>query len=151
VGNSAISGKSLCFHKRGGDRSAKCNIVPGTGNIYIAVYEISRREKLLLDRIEGVGCGYFTETIDAPGFGDCFVYIASSSHVDNGLRPYTWYKDLVLAGCEAHRFPSDYIATIRSVAAIADPDRDRHHNNMQIVERARQTVNGATVSIKRQP
>ena len=143
LGAAAIASKKLRFHKRSQDGSGKCNIVAGDSSIHVAVYEINGQEKAQLDQIEGVGSGYCVETIEAPGFGMCFTYVAVPSYIDNKLRPYSWYKELVLVGCEALEFPIDYIAMIRNVAAIDDPDKERCAANMQLVERARKSVNGA--------
>lgn len=137
AGTAAIDGQKLRFHKRSIDQSGKCNIVGGNGRVHLAMYELSVSEKAELDRIEGAGSGYSVETIDVPGFGECFTYIATASHIDDELRPYSWYKELVLAGCDALRLPTDYIAMIRKIAAIADPDTTRHASNMKIVEQAR--------------
>jgi len=133
-GTATIAGWKLLFHKRSSDRSAKCAIFVGQGSIHVAVYEIDEREKAVLDGT--------VETLDVPGFGDCFTYIAAASHIDDKLRPYSWYKELVLVGCEALAFPHDYVAMIRSIAAIDDPDKQRHIANMQIAERAQRTTNG---------
>lgn len=143
LGTAIVAGKRLCFHKRSIDKSAKCNIVAGSGSIHVAVYELDQQERALLDQIEGVGSGYSVETVEALGFGDCFTYVAATSHIDNGIRPYSWYKDLVLAGCEALELPVDYVAMIRNIAAVDDPDKERHASNMQIVARARLSTNGA--------
>jgi gamma-glutamylcyclotransferase len=142
LGTAAIAGMSLCFHKRGRDKSAKCNIVSGNGSIHVAVYDLDEQDKALLDRIEGVGLGYSVETIEAPGFTECFTYCATTSHIDSGIPTYSWYRELVLAGCEALDFPADYVAMIRKVAVIDDPDKERHVSNMQVVEKARESANG---------
>lgn len=139
-GTATIAGRELRFHKRSMDESGKCNIATGTGPIHLAIYELNADERAELDRIEGLGLGYASETIDVPGFSECFTYKASPSHIDEELQPYTWYKELVLIGCEYHGFPADYIAMIRSIAAIADPDGGRHAMNMRIVELARRST-----------
>lgn len=137
LGTAEIGGRTLHFHKRSRDRSGKCTIAPGNGSIHVAVYELDRYEKAVLDRIEGVGVGYSVENIMLPGFGNCFTYVAMRFYTDVGLRPYSWYKYLVLAGCEALKFPEHYVAPIRGIATIDDPDRVRHAANMQIVAKAR--------------
>ncbi len=137
LGVAAIAGKKLRFHKRSRDGSGKCNIIAGDGSIHVAVYEINAQERDLLDRIEGVGSGYCVETIEAPGFGECFTYVAPPSYIDHELRPYTWYKELVLVGCKALEFPVDYIAMIGNVAAIDDVDKERYAANMQLVDSVR--------------
>ncbi len=144
-GTAAIAGKRLCFHKRSKDKSGKCNIVAGSGSVYVAIYELDGQDRTQLDQIEGVGLGYTVETIEVPGFGECFTYVATASFIDDELRPYSWYKELVLMGCEALRLPIDYIAMIQEVATIDDPDKARHAANMQIVEQARMSANAVAI------
>ncbi len=145
AGTAAVAGKKLCFHKRSKDESGKCNIVAGDGSIHVAIYELDGPEKSELDQIEGIGTGYTVESIEVPGFGDCFTYVATASFIDNKLRPYSWYKDLVLVGCEALRLPIDYIKMIQEIATIADPDKLRHAKNVKIVEQARMTKNAVSL------
>jgi hypothetical protein len=53
-------------------------------------------------------------------------YIADASFIDDGLQPYSWYKDFVLAGAEDHQLPPEYIGSrIRAVHAIGDPNPQR--------------------------
>lgn len=136
-GTAAIAGLRLHFHKRSKDQSGKCNIVAGDGSIHVAVYELNGQEEAELHQIEGVGRGYTVAAIEVPEFGGCFTYIATESFIDDDLRPYSWYKELVLAGCDALGLPIDYIARIQEVTTIEDPDRARHANNMELVKQAR--------------
>ncbi len=145
LGTATIVGWKLLFHKRSFDRSAKCAIFAGECSIHVAVYEINEQEKAVLDGIEGVGSGYSVETLDVPGFGNCFTYIATSSHIDDSLRPYSWYRELVVVGCETLGFPVDYVAIIQSIAVIDDPDRERHATNIRVIERARMSAYGAFI------
>jgi len=136
-GTASIAGQRLCFHKRSRDQSGKCNIVAGDGSIHVAVYELGGLERAELDQIEGKGSGYGVETLEVPGFGECFTYVATASFIDDELRPYSWYKELVLVGCEALDLPKDYIKGIQGIVAIDDPDLTRHANNMKIIKQAR--------------
>jgi len=145
AGAAIVAGTRLCFHKRSKDRSGKCNIVSGNDSVHLAIYELNGQEKAELDQIEGAGMGYSVEKIEVPGFGECFTYVATASFIDDDLRPYSWYKELVLAGCEALRLPIDYITMIRGIAAIEDPDQARHVENMKIVEQARMSANAVLV------
>jgi hypothetical protein len=53
-------------------------------------------------------------------------YIADATFIDNSLRPYSWYKDFVLAGAEEHQLPPAYVKSyITAVRAIRDPDLRR--------------------------
>lgn len=137
-----MPGWTLRFHKRGFlDHSGKCNIVRGNGRLFVAVYEISTSEKTVLDRIEGVGKGYHAVEIDVPDFGDCHTYLAAGSHIDDGLQPFTWYRALVLAGCEYLDFPAEYAEAIRAVDATVDPDTGRHDEHMSLVDRLTRHTN----------
>jgi gamma-glutamylcyclotransferase len=140
-GTAEIGGRRLCFHKTSRDDSAKCNIVRDESSIHVALYDVSSREKLKLDEIEGIGFGYAAESIRVPGYGDGFTYVAMQTYIDEQRNPYYWYRELVLAGCELHGFPAAYVARIRSIATIDDPDRGRHAANMRIVEQARRATN----------
>lgn len=135
LGTGEILDRNLCFHKRSIDGSAKCNIVTGYGRVHVSVYDIGRHGKVLLGRIEGPG--YSETTIEVPGFGDCLTYVASVSYVDSSIRPYSWYKELVLVGCEVLGFPDHYVAMIRDITAVEDADEKRHASNMRIVAKAR--------------
>ena len=133
LGTAAVAGLAVRFDKRGRDGSAKCNVVERDGEVYVAVYEVHREHKRWLDRIEGLGVGYRCEVLDVIGYGECFTYAATEGHVDESLQPYSWYKELVLVGCDHHRFPRSYRASIRAVASLEDPDRERHAMHMAMV------------------
>jgi len=140
AGTTKLGGNRLCFHKRSKDQSGKCNIVSGNNSVHLAIYELNGEEKAKLDQIEGVGMGYSVEKIEVPDFGECFTYVATASFIDDDLRPYSWYKELVLAGCESLMLPNGYIRAIQEIAAIVDPDQARHADNMKIVEQARKSA-----------
>ncbi|MFQ6006886.1 MAG: gamma-glutamylcyclotransferase family protein [Woeseia sp.] len=150
LGTGVVPGRKLRFHKRSIDHSGKCNIVEGNDSVYVSVYELSEEEKTKLDAIEGVGSGYSVQTINIPGFSECLTYIAADTHIDEALRPYSWYKELVLAGCESLGFPEGYVTMIQNISAIDDPDEHRHAINMGIVEKLRLSVNGASIIKRKQ-
>ncbi|MDX1556839.1 MAG: gamma-glutamylcyclotransferase family protein [Xanthomonadales bacterium] len=128
LGTAAVDHLALKFHKRGNvDGSAKCDIVEARGSrVHLAVFEIPDAGLENLDIAEGVGSGYTREHIEVPGFGRCLTYRAQASHIDDSLKPFDWYKRLVLAGCRYHGFPAAYLEAIEAVQAVIDPDPDRH-------------------------
>ena len=136
LGTAAVSDMALKFHKRGyRDSSGKCNIVKSDrSRIFVAIYDVAPAEIALLDRYEGAGSGYDRTVVTVEKFGDCVTYIATPAHINERLRPFSWYKALVVAGCERLAFPSYYTEQIRSVAAIVDKKRDRHAEQMQLVD-----------------
>ena len=128
---------SLKFHKRSKDQSGKCSIRSGGDGVHLAVFEISRADKITLDKIEGLGSGYAEIAVCIPDFGRCVSYAATESHIDESLRPYDWYKELVLSGARFHGFPDDYVDQIESVPAIDDPDPVRRLREWKTVERVK--------------
>lgn len=136
VGTGAIAHHSLRFHKRGyRDFSGKCNLISQPDSTaYVAIYDIPNYEMNLLDKAEGAGAGYDRTLINVNGFGDCTVYLAASEHIEESLRPFSWYKALVMVGCEQLRFPEDYVESIRAVAEVRDLEGDRHDLHMSLVD-----------------
>lgn len=135
IGTGRIDDYSVHFHKRGMDGSAKCDIVAGGDAIHVAVFEIAADDALRLDEFEGPG--YRSQTIEVGGFGECFIYVARSTHIDRELTPFTWYRDLVVAGCEYLGFPHGYTGRIARVSACRDPDAERHARHAALLESAR--------------
>lgn len=136
LGTAAVEGLALRFHKRGSrDGSGKCNIVEHAGSrVCLAVFEVPDEGIERLDAAEGVGAGYEQDWLDAGEFGRCLVYRAQDSHVDDALLPFTWYRDLVLAGCRLHGFPRRYVGAIEAVEATIDPDPERHAFHLRLLE-----------------
>jgi len=128
---------SLRFHKRSKDDSGKCNIVRGSDGVRVAIFDVSIEDKRTLDQIEGVGFGYAEALLQVPGIGECHTYVAEEGYVDEALRPYDWYRELVLGGARFHGFPQDYLKAIESIGAWPDPDAHRSAREWQTVDRFR--------------
>jgi gamma-glutamylcyclotransferase (GGCT)/AIG2-like uncharacterized protein YtfP len=138
LGTAELPGWTLHFHKRSNvDDSAKCSILPGDGSVRVAVYRIVAQDKQRLDRIEGLGNGYENRVVSVPGYGDCFTYVATASHIDDSLAPLDWYREIVALGCEYHGFPEAYTASIRSITAVPDADAERNRQEWALVEQLR--------------
>lgn len=139
VGVVELTGSRLAFHKRGSDGSAKCNLVftaNEADSVFTALFAIRSTDKPLLDRIEGEG--YSTSSFNVEynqQHYSAFAYVAQSSHVDDALMPYHWYRDLVHLGARYHCFPEDYVAAISDVYAIADPHPQRRAKHEELVQR----------------
>ncbi len=138
-GTSFLRKYTLQFHKRGQDQSAKCGFTDCGQGLHVAVYEVDAADRPVLDAIEGVGKGYHVDEISIPGFGNCFTYVASGTHIDEVLRPFDWYREMVLLGCLRHAFPAPYCARIAALPVIEDPDPVRRETNWSTVERLRRT------------
>lgn len=49
------------------------------------------------------------------------------------LKPYTWYRSLVIAGAQQHGLPAEYVATLEAKEAVEDRDPERHASEMQAI------------------
>ena len=91
------------------------------GTVWGAIYKISTTEKKELDRCEG---GYEKGDILVKGRDreehQCFTYFAKKCRIKDGLKPYHWYKKLVLCGAKYHQFPDEYIKSIEFVQSKED-------------------------------
>ena len=132
AGRAALGGFDLHWNKRSADGSAKCNIAPSPRRdaaVHGALIGLPMLERSLLHRIEE---GYREYPIAVETGGEsvsAFTYVARRSWVDDSLRPYSWYRDLVVAGAEAVGLSRDYVDRLREVETILDPDSERERRN----------------------
>lgn len=119
----------LAFHKLGADGSGKCDIHASNEPAHVVhgvLYHLHEHEKPALDRAEGLGRGYEIKQVEvatASGRARAFSYFATRTN--SGLRPFHWYKQLVLAGARENGLPLAYIDAIASEASIDDSNRER--------------------------
>jgi gamma-glutamylcyclotransferase len=144
VGTAIYTGHCLKFHKRSHDGSGKCNMwysASESDQVFGAIYRMDAAHKLDLDRFEGKGHGYIDQQISVSHAGktwSCFTYLAQSEYIQQNLKPYRWYRDLVLQGAIYLGFPAAYIATIQAVDTIADPDPLRNSANEALLRQMKQ-------------
>jgi predicted nucleotidyltransferase len=160
----SLPGHSLRWHKKSKDCSGKCDAY-ATDNlgdvVWGVVFEIDRRDKPCLDQAEGCGNGYWEQDIkvlDSRGHElDAFTYMAEENAVEPTRRPYSWYRDIVLAGAREHQLPRDYIEAIARVSATEDQDRIRDAWERRVLSNAAgvktkeqvvQTIRGAQCQIR---
>ncbi|OWV72500.1 gamma-glutamylcyclotransferase [Rhizobium sp. R339] len=144
LGTASLPGHSLRFHKRSVDGSGKCNaFASGDDDSVIGVlFGFDLTERAALDKAEGVGNGYehamVTVINDKGRRRKVLTYIATPGYTDDSLKPYGWYKDLVLAGAMEHSLPAEYIDVhILSVEATEDPDKTRDKKQRAILGNSR--------------
>lgn len=131
VSHAKIDGWRLRFDKKSADGSGKCHIERRPGQcVHGVVFRIHDADLERLDRAEGVGHGYVREQLREVILGDgsklrAFTYLAQDEAIQDGLRPYDWYRDLGIAGAEQHQLPADGIASWRQIDAQPDPDLER--------------------------
>jgi gamma-glutamylcyclotransferase len=137
IGTVVMAGRQVIFHKRSDDGSGKCNLIENPEKTAHAVlYEISSSEEHALDKVEGLGKGYYKKQFKVP-VGDveyqAFGYIAASTHIDTALAPFDWYKEMVTLGATYHQFPDSYIQEIGSVGCIADRNTSRAEEKKALI------------------
>jgi hypothetical protein len=140
-GRVELPGYRLVFQKRGRDGSGKCNLrltdAPGD-RVFAVVYSLAPQQVILLDHFEGAG--YRQKHLMAEVCGQArrvFTYIAPDQHCDPLLRPFGWYRELVLCGALYHRFPSSYLELLQQVPFIEDKDPVRREANRLLLARMR--------------
>lgn len=140
VGVAKHSNHILAFHKKSIDGSSKCNMFnSGTGSamVYGAIYKLKPEHKNELDRFEGKGYGYIDKRIQLKQDGNiytCFTYSAQQSYIVENLKPYHWYKELVILGAQYLEFPGSYISSIEAIESMQDHDPKRRKENEMLVD-----------------
>jgi hypothetical protein len=130
VGPAVLPDHVLRWDKRGSDGSGKCSVLraPGEGPVRGILYDLSPEGKAALDRVEGLGSGYREAVVTVEtdrGSREAVTYVAQEGYVDDGLRPFDWYRDLVVEGARSWGFPRSYVDALARVEVAADPDGDR--------------------------
>ncbi len=138
LGSARLEGFVLSWNKRSKDGSAKCSIEE-TGQredvVWGVLYALNREDKRKLDDFEGLGHGYGERMVTVLAGGKplrVWAYYATS--VDLNVRPYDWYRDLVVAGAHEHGFPPEYIESLEAVPTIKDPDGKRAARERQLLQ-----------------
>jgi len=135
-----LSHYQMLFQKRGMDASGKCNLVHTRREadvVFGAVYQIDPGHKPALDAFEGLGKGYFESRLTITLSGQeypCFTYAAQPSYIVNNLKPYHWYKHLVVLGAKHCNFPEAYVRSIEVIESVEDSDEARREQHQRLIE-----------------
>ena len=126
IGKYKLAVYQLLFHKASEDGSAKCDayFTDNPEDIIIgALFEMNESERRYLDKVEGLGFGYdekYVSVISDNGEEvTALIYVAT--HIDNNLKPYTWYLNHVVIGAKETGVSDEYLASIETTSTIADP------------------------------
>ena len=139
VGSTEMVHSRIVFHKRGQDGSGKCMLLldpAGHQSTYGALYSMDAAELSMLDEIEGIDQGYIWQELQCMVNGvsyAAFTYIAQTYAIDPQLKPFHWYKALVLAGVRYHQFPKKYMSLFEVVDSIEDLDEERRSINHELL------------------
>jgi gamma-glutamylcyclotransferase (GGCT)/AIG2-like uncharacterized protein YtfP len=135
VGVAFLLGYRLVFHKVGMDGSAKCDALctDVAGDVVFGVlFRIDADEKPLLDACEGSGYAERQVQLFVRSGQQVSAFTYCATHIDDGLKPFDWYRQHVLCGAVEHGLPDYYIQRIAAVDAVADPDTARRAREMAI-------------------
>lgn len=122
VGVAFAQGYRLEFSKRSQDGSGKATLVPSLDSTVPGVlFSLHDEDAPRLDAAEGKAyhrANTFKVSYDDGNEVDCVTYIAVAQ--DPLLRPYEWYKRLVVTGARQHHLPLEHIAALEAIEAIPD-------------------------------
>jgi gamma-glutamylcyclotransferase len=133
-----LPGYVLCFNKISTkDGSGKGNI-DATDNaqdeVWGVVFVIADGDRRALDESEGGYDPVPIEVMTPSGSLVALTYIAKPGRIDNTLRPYSWYRDLVVRGAQRHELHQGYIKKLEAVGASVDPDKNRDLKNRALLD-----------------
>jgi gamma-glutamyl AIG2-like cyclotransferase len=134
AGVAYVCGYELHFSKRSKDGSGKATIVENKGHserLYGALFQIDKSDDLpKLDDAEGNDYERIDDFIVVKTDGDKEIevttYFAKSGATNEHLKPYSWYKQLVLWGAIQAELPDSYISQLVAIEAISDLDNERN-------------------------
>jgi hypothetical protein len=97
--------------------------------VWGVIVDVPDEQREALDKAEGLGNGYDDRRVTVYDVGemphDVIAYVAEDSAIDPHLRPYDWYKALVVNGARAHGLPAWYVAHVVGVEEIVDTKESR--------------------------
>ena len=128
LGSVSIAGKRLAWHKIGVDDSGKCDMMDGIEDdlIYGVIYRIAAEDLGALDEAEDLDVGYRAIELSLELDGESITARSYKAIVtDPALKPFRWYKQLVIAGARHFSLPQSYINGLEAVEAWADSNRGR--------------------------
>jgi len=130
VGAGRVPGYRVAFRKLGGDGSSKCDLeVAPEDTAWGVLYRLPASEQPALDAAEGDG--YFIDQVTvatADAFIEAFTYRARREWLGE-MAPYSWYRNLVVAGARLHELPVAYATALADMPAVEDPDQERDAAN----------------------
>jgi hypothetical protein len=136
IGVGQLLGHALRWDKRSGrDGSGKCDAEATSLKddvVWGVLFELDPQEKPLLDKAEGVGDGYLEKSVNIlteDGLVTAVTYCATDK--DPTLRPYHWYKALVIAGAREHGLPPSYRSRLELVVTVSDTGTARANRNKE--------------------
>ncbi len=129
---------ALNFDKRSRDGSAKCNVAPDAKQCVAGVvYRLRAPALARLDRFEGAGYRRGVVRVSGARSGRmyrAYCYAAKAHAVDAECIAFAWYRDIVVAGAEAHGLPIDYVDRLRGCPTRPDPNGRRRRRHVALLK-----------------
>ncbi len=132
-----VCGYELRFNKRSKDCSGKANIVKIKNNknkLYGVIFKINKNELSKLDKAEGNGYERKDDFIVVKVNNNQEIivttYFAKRGAINENLKPYHWYKQLILWGAIKAKLPNNYLAKLVAIKAERDYDEKRNEENL---------------------
>jgi gamma-glutamylcyclotransferase len=131
IGTGYAQGYRVRFSKRSDDGSGKATLVWAAGhNAFGVLFTIAATDVAALDKAEGKGYRR-DDVFEISHFPmghrlTAATYHARPAAIHEGLRPYDWYLDLIVAGARQHELPQEYVEMLSAFPAQTDPDPRRH-------------------------
>lgn len=137
-----VCGYDLCFSKRSKDCSGKVTIIENGGNndkLYGALFRIDKAEHPTLDKAEGLGYeradDFVVVKVDDDQEIEVTTYFAKPGATGEQLKPYSWYKQLILWGAIHAKLPSSYLAKLVAIEADRDLDNQRNEKALNLLKK----------------
>lgn len=141
AGSAYVCGYELQFSKRSKDCSGKATIVESKEageKLYGALFQIEKNELDELDRAEGPGYerqdDFVVVRVDNDQEIEVSTYFAKSGAMGEHLKPYSWYKQLILWGAIQAKLPGCYLTRLIAIEAGRDPVVDRNKKSLEILK-----------------
>lgn len=140
IGIGYVKNHCLRFHKISIDQSGKADayyLNASEEKVWGVIGEVDEKSKNTLDKIEGLGKGYNQKTLtihmqDGKTI-QTLIYVADKDYIDSKLKPYDWYKEIVLRGSIENALPNEYIKKIEGIESIFDKNEERREINFKII------------------
>ncbi len=124
IGIGYLVGHALRWNKRSSiDGSGKCDAEAtdrDDDTVWGVLFTLAARDKPALDAAEGLDAGYAEKRVRIlTEHGPIAAITYCAIDKDPSLRPYHWYKDLVITGAREHALPNRYRSRLELEPTVA--------------------------------
>ncbi len=119
---------ALNFTKTGKDFSGKATLFPQSGaHQYGVLFKINRDELSALDMAEGAGYRRDDDFCVIRHEDDAKIPVTTYLGTDlaQGLTPFDWYLNLIIAGARQHKLSDEQISSLQRTPYIVDTKANR--------------------------